>query len=260
MEEPTPYPDINAIAAIFTTELKKILGSRLAGFYLTGSLTYGGFDRGSSDLDFYVILDQALSGPHRDRIKEMHAAAEADYPEWQGRIEVPYVLKSMLGSVMPPKATRPLFNAGELWDPDPPFNDNWLINLYALRERGVALSGPDPKSLVPPIDMRDVRAASARDLRSKWVEKLDSKEPFGDGKYWTTSHLQAYSVLTMCRSLYRARKDGVVSKRAASQWTKENYPEWKELIENAEAWQMGQPMDADSETLDFVRFILKEIG
>ena len=260
MKQLTPYKDINDIAAIFTRDLKEILGSQLAGFYLTGSLTYGGFDRGSSDIDFWAVLKSPISDPERQRIKAMHASMEKLYPEWADRIEVPYILRDVLGSTMPPEGTRPFFNAGELWEPDPPFHDNWLINLYALRECGVALAGPDPKALIEPIDMKDVREASKRDLRARWQKKLDSGEPFGDGKYWTTSHIRAYSVLTMCRVLYRARNDGVVSKRAASAWVKENYGEWKNLIERAEAWQMGQPMSAEEEAIAFIRFTLDEVG
>jgi Domain of unknown function (DUF4111) len=71
--------------------------------------------------------------------------------------------------------------------------------------------------------------------------------------------MKAYSVLTMCRKLYRAEKDGPDSKRISSKWAKENYPAWKSLIEKAENWQMGQSMEADDEILDFIRFTLQEV-
>jgi len=257
MSNPTPYQDINAVAALFTKELKEIFGTQMVGFYLTGSLTYGGFDKPSSDLDFIVVLKQPLSDGQREEIKAMHAEVEKLYPEWERRIEMPYLLQNLLGDTRPPKIPQPCFNAGELWEPDPTYEDNWLVDVYALREYGIA---PEPKSLIPPIKMEAVRKVSSRDLHKKWKKKLDSPEPFGDGKHWSIDLMQAYSVLTMCRKLYRAKNDGSDSKRISSKWAKENYPERKDLIEKAENWHMGLTMDAHDEVLDFIRFALKEVN
>ncbi|HVA10908.1 MAG TPA: aminoglycoside adenylyltransferase domain-containing protein [Candidatus Dormibacteraeota bacterium] len=260
MRNPTPYKDINAIVALFTKELKKIFGTQIEGFYLTGSLTYGGFDKPSSDLDFIVVLKTPLSNVQRKKIKAMHAEVEKLYPEWMKRIEVPYLLQNLLGDSRPPKIPQPSFNAGELWEPDPTYDDNWLVDVYALREYGITLLGPEPKSLIPPIKMEDVRKVSSRDLHNKWKKKLDSPKPFGDGKHWNIDLMQAYYVLTMCRKLYRANNDGSDSKRISSKWAKQNYPEWKNLIEKAESWHMGLAMDARDEILDFIRFTLKEVS
>ena len=260
MKTLTPYEDINAIAAMFTQGLKNIFNTQLAGFYLTGSLTYGGFDMPSSDLDFIVVLARPLSGKQREKIKIMHDDVEKSYPEWKNRIEVYYLLQDLLGDTEPPKIPQPYFNTGKLWDPDPAYDGNWLVDMYALREYGTALLGPDPKLALPPIKMEDVRRISSRDLHRKWKKRLDSPEPFGDGKTWDIDLMKAYSVLTMCRKLYRATNDGSDSKRISSKWAKENYPEWKNLIEKAENWHMGLIMDAYDEILDFIRFTLKKVG
>jgi hypothetical protein len=257
---PTPYKDVNAIAALFTEKLKKILGNQLAGFYLTGSLTYGGFNTSSSDLDFIVVLRQPLSDSQRGKIKIMHAEVEKLYPEWQRRVEMPYLLQELLGDTKPPKIPQPIFNAGELWEPDPTYGDNWLVDVYALREYGITLLGPGPKSLIPPVKIEDVRKVSSQDLHTKWQKKLDSSEPFGDGKHWSTDLIQAYSVLTMCRKLYRAKNDGSDAKPIASKWAKATYPNWKALIEKAENWHTGIAMGAHDEVLDFMRFTMKEVN
>lgn len=259
MKNPTPYRDVNEIIALLTRDLKTIFGSQIAGLYLTGSLTYGDFDRDKSDLDFYGILEKEFSPGQREQVKDMHANIEKLYPKWAHRIEIPYVLRSVLGSVEPPKMSRPIFNAGELWNPDPPFGDNWLINLYVVRECGVALIGPDPKSLIEPIDIDDVREASRRDLHGRWEQKINSSQPFGDEKHWDISLMQAFTVLTMCRILYRAKNDDVASKRAAAKWVKENYGVWSGLIEKAEKWERGKHMNIGAEAVDFVKFTLHEV-
>ncbi len=259
MKELTPHKDINEIAELFTKELKKIFGSQLAGFYLSGSLAYGGFNRPSSDLDFIVVLKKPLSDSQRKAIKQMHAIVERLYPEWKKRIEMPYLLQDPLRSTKPPKEPQLRFNAGRLWDPDPTYGSNWLVNIYALREYGVVLLGPNPELLTPSINIKDVRKASSRGLHSRWKKKLDSSQPFGNGEDWSVDLMKAFSVLTMCRKLYRARNDGSDSKRISSKWAKENYPEWKDLIEKAENWHEGLTMDAGDEIIDFIRFTLKEV-
>jgi aminoglycoside adenylyltransferase-like protein len=260
MKNPTPYENINTVAAMFTKDLKNIFNTQLVGFYLTGSLTYGGFDMPSSDLDFIVVFTGSLSDKQREKIKVMHDDVEKFYPEWKNRIEVYYLSQNLLSDTKPPKMPQPYFNVGKLWDPDPAYDGNWLVDMYALREYGIALAGPDPKSSLPPIKMEDVRRVSSRDLHSKWKKKLDSPEPFGDGKTWNIDLMKAYSVLTMCRKLYRAKNDGSDSKRISSKWAKENYPEWENLIEKAENWHMGLTMDAYDEILDFIKFTLKKVS
>jgi len=50
--KPTKHKDVNQILHLLKTGLINILGKNLVGLYLTGSLTYGDFNRGSSDIDF----------------------------------------------------------------------------------------------------------------------------------------------------------------------------------------------------------------
>lgn len=58
---PTPYTDINAVLHDFLIRIQAILGNHLRGMYLSGSLALGDFDPRSSDLDFVVVTDDALS-------------------------------------------------------------------------------------------------------------------------------------------------------------------------------------------------------
>jgi len=51
----TPYRDINDILFFLAIGIKDIFGQDLIGFYLTGSLSYGDFVEGRSDIDLAVI-------------------------------------------------------------------------------------------------------------------------------------------------------------------------------------------------------------
>lgn len=250
----TPYRDINEILVQLASGLAGALGERLVGFYLTGSLTYGNFDQGSSDIDYLVVLETQLDESQRSALKDLHKTIGARYLTWRDRIEGSYITRTMLASVLPPEQGRPYVNGGAFWDPDPPYGNEWLLNLYVLRECGIALIGPEPSALIVPVSIDDVREASKRDLFEEWLPKANDSTAFED------SHIQAYVTLTLCRILHRAANDGVASKRAASTWVKERYGEpWRSLVERAEAWSHGKDMGSNTEVRDFIRFTAQQL-
>ena len=245
-----PHRDVSGILVELASGLTPVLGDQLVGLYLTGSLTYGDFDRGSSDIDYFVVLKQPMSPDGFACMQALHVDIGREYPKWKERIEGSYVTEDMLGSIEPPPAPRPYVNGGNFWEPDPRYGYEWLINLFVLRESGIALIGPDPRDLIVPIDIEDVRRASARDVFEDWVPKL--WEP----SYFESSHHQAFAVLTLCRILHRAASDEVVSKRVASAWVKERYEhEWIiDLVEAAERWEHGETMDGADAVRELIVF------
>ena len=68
----TPYDDVNAILTQLSAGLPELLGEQLVGLYLTGSLTYGDFDPGSSDIDFLAVLSKELSDEQLHAIRTLH--------------------------------------------------------------------------------------------------------------------------------------------------------------------------------------------
>jgi hypothetical protein len=251
----TPHQDINEILTILPQDLTKILGNNLVGVYLTDSLTYGDFDRGSSDIDLLVVLRSSISDEQRKQIKDMHVWVARKYPFWTTRIECSYITQGMLASQVPPLVPRPYVNGGHMWDPDPPYGNEWLINLYALYHCGISLLGPTPQNLLSsPVSVEAVRNASKNDFYQEWVKLLEDSSPLKD------SHFQVYVILTLCRILYRHRYTDIVSKKVAAAWVKESYGKpWESLIKKAETWQHGQEMDAIAETLKFIEFVAQEL-
>ena len=251
----TPHQDINEILARLARGLPGILGDQLVGLYLTGSLTYGDFDRGSSDIDYLAIMTRELAPDHRPHLKHLHDEIGQAWPQWRARIEGSYITLAMLPSVLPPEAGRPYVNQGAFWEPDPPYGAEWLLNLHVLRECGIALIGPEPRDLIAPIEIADVRAASRRDLLDERVPTLDDPTAYVD------PHIRAYVTLTICRILHRAANDEVASKRVASSWVKATYPEpWRTLVECAERWSHGEEMAPAEDVKAFIRFARRELG
>ncbi len=243
----TAPPEVRAIVDELRRGITSALGTNLVGLYLTGSLTYGDFDPGSSDIDYLAVLRRPLAPPERDALADLHREIGEQYPAWRERIEGSYVTASMLLSVEPPAEPRPYVNGGTFWDPEPRYGNEWLINRYALQECGIALAGPAFSDLVPPVSVTDVRAASARDLVEEWLLQLD------DPAFLPDSHHQAYVTLTMCRILHRHANDEVVSKRQAAVWARDRLePRLQDLIDAALAWQHGDLLDHRDDVREFV--------
>lgn len=97
----TPHKDVNEILVMLSESLQDVLRNRLIAVYLTGSLTYGDFDRGSSDLDFLIVLHDTLSQEQREQVKNMHTQIAKNYPLWAKRIEASYITEAMLQNTAP---------------------------------------------------------------------------------------------------------------------------------------------------------------
>jgi predicted nucleotidyltransferase len=254
----TPYDDVNAVLTQLSAGLTGLLGEQLLGVYLTGSLTYGDFDPGSSDIDFLAVLDEELTGEQLDAIVDLHKRIGDAVPRWVKRLEGSYITKAMLATKDRPEQARPYINAGEIHHYR--YGNEWTINLYALQRSGVALVGPAPNEIFPHVDFEDVCAASRQDLIDEWLPKTADPDAFQRTGY-DSDHLRAYAALTLCRILHRAKHDGIASKRVASRWVKETYGEpWRSLVEQAENWRHGKTVASDQEVKDFIAFTAQEVG
>jgi len=245
----TASADIRQLVSELQNGIGVTLGPTLAGLYLTGSLSYGDFDPGSSDIDYLAVLRQPLTRSQRAALIDLHAEAGRIHPNWGERIEGSYVTLDMLPSIEPPAAPRPYINQGKFWDPDPQYGNEWLINRYVLQECGIALIGLPFRDLTPPVGIDRVRAASARDLFDEWLPQVD------DPHFLPDSHHEAYTTLTMCRILHRQFNDDVVSKRGAASWVRERVePRWQHLIDAALEWRHGQVLERRADVCAFIRF------
>jgi hypothetical protein len=249
-------PDVRAVIRALQDGVPHILGDTLIGLYLTGSLSYGGFDPASSDIDFLALCRRRPSADEIAALSVLHRDIAIRIPRWAERIEGGYIWEGMLSSLEPPSDPRPYINgSGAMWAPEPVYGQEWIMNLFVLHECGVALFGPPAAEVFPRVTMQQMRQASLSALHEEWEPLLADDSPLDD------SHYQAYITLTLCRILHTQKVDGVASKRTASKWVKETYGGTvRRTVDRAEQWEVGQQLDMKPEVLDLLRITLAETG
>ena len=119
---------------------------------------------------------------------------------------------------------------------------------WIVRERGVTVWGPPPRTLIDPVSPDDLRAATLDTILDHWPGRLHDPAWLGPREY------QAFAILTMCRALYTLERGAVASKPAAAAWAREalGVP-WAALIDRALAWRGDTRRDDPAETLAFIR-------
>ena len=250
----TAYRDINKILDSLLSQMRHILRERLVGLYLYGSLTTGDFDLKTSDIDLLAATSSDLKDTEFGDLQEMHADISRANKAWDDRIEVAYLSVTALKTFRVQSSNMTVISPGEAFHVKEAAED-WLMNWYMVRERGVALFGPPPKAIIDPITQEEFVHA-VREHAVAWG---------GEIAIGPRRKEQVYAILTMCRALYTHNNGEQVSKRQAALWAQEELPEWSRLIRSALEWREAwreEPVDPTAtypETLRFVNFMRNQI-
>lgn len=248
----TPYLEINSVLQEMTQGLVMILADNLLGLYLFGSLTYGDFDPKSSDIDLNAILNQPASETQLAALKRLHIEIGEKYGTWAKRLECSYTQRDLLHHILPPPQPRPYVGEG-IFYPEAGYGNEWIINLYLLRQHGITLFGPEFPYLVNPIPITEVQKACIRDLFREWEPKIS------DPAWLDNSHYQSYIVLNLCRILYTVLGGATGSKKVSAAWVKSTFPQWENLIQTAENWHYDIVMTRRDETIIFIQFAIDQV-
>jgi len=132
----------------------------------------------------------------------------------------------------------------------------WVMLRYVLRERGVTLAGPAPRTLIDPVSPDELRQAALAELTNWEAPLLDNPAQMENRGY------QSYFVLTLCRILYTLQFGDIISKQVAARWAQETLDRrWSPLIDRAWVGRQNPDLKAESEdldgTLEFIRYALE---
>jgi hypothetical protein len=245
------FPEIQPLFQALLQGIRSVLGDRLTGLYIFGSLASGDFVPGRSDLDFLAVTEAELPLEAIEGLKAMHARLGRSGVPLADHLEGSYIPKAALRCYDSQNAVHPALRVDGSFDLDFHASD-WIIQRWLIRQHALTLAGPDPRSLIDPIQPAELRQAARGILRQWWAPMLDDSSRLGSSEY------QAYAVLTMCRILYTVEHGEVISKAAAARWGQAELGDpWRDLITEAAAWRNGMPLDRLAETQAMIRFTLE---
>jgi hypothetical protein len=247
---PTPYPEVNEVLNLLLTHVKEILKDQFVGMYLYGSLSTGDFNPETSDIDFLFVTSDSLSEDTIAALEAMHTKTWATSLKRAGKLEGSYVPIQLIRRHAASGPACPTVNEGQFYVA--PLGSDWIIQRHVLREYGVVIEGPDPKTLIDFVSADEIRGAVLAVLQEWWFPMLDDPA-------WLRDHdsgYHAFAVITMCRVLHALEYGTIVSKPKAVQWARTRLPDpWRQLIDKAVAASLHEKQaDFLVETLDFIRF------
>ncbi len=251
------YPaEVSALIEALLDGVRDALGENFVGFYLSGSLALGGFDPETSDVDVLVVTGRPVSEAEFAALKALHESLPAEGNEFSLDYDVYYVDRETIRRFAEGQRHVKV-GTGE------PFSwrqnrANWALERWIVRERGVTVSGPDPKTLIDPVSPADLRSAASAELRARLQHWADGTWPREE-----LAHLgaQAFEIETVCRASFTVEFGEVSSKRTAVAWALASLPErWGELIEWSQAHTRDLARDESKipDVLEFLRRAAEE--
>lgn len=219
-------PEVHDVLEPLLDRIRQVLGEKLVGLYVYGSLVTGDFDPHISDLDLMAAIATELGEAEFTALDRMHHDLARERPQWTDRIEIAYITLDALRTFRTRRSPIAIISPGEPFH----FKDagiDWLINWYLVREKGRTLYGPPPAAIIEPLS-RDEYIAAVRAQALDWRDWImgDFSQPY-----------QGYAILTLCRAFYTHVHGEHVSKRQAAAWAKGQLPEWAWLIDEAMRWR-----------------------
>ena len=256
---PTPYPELNNVLEILVNRVQDILCANFVGVYLQGSFAVGDFDL-HSDVDYITVIAEELSEVQVHALQAMHERIYCLESLWAQHLE---------GSYFPQDVFRSHDQLGQkLWYLDngaraliQDKHSNTILVRWVVRENGVTLAGPPPKTIIDPIPIETLRKDIYETLNYWGNVIIDDPDQFSNHFY------QTYIVLNYCRMLHDLHRGYPGSKLAGAEWAKANIdPSWGPLIDRTlvgrpvpevSVKRPANPEDFES-TLKFVKYIMEE--
>lgn len=246
----TPYPKANEVLELLLTSVQRILGRRLVGFYLYGSLASGDFDPRTSDIDFLVVTTGRLPAEKVEALQRMHMHILSSGLQMAAKLEGCYLPRRAVRRFNPADPPYPSINEGQFYLGRQ--GSDWIIQRRVLREQGVVLAGPHPRELIDPVAPDEIKAAVRAILAEWWAPLLADTARLAREDY------QVYAVLSMCRALYALRDGEIVSKPTAARWAQAELGQpWAGLIADALFWHHDRPFDRLKEVQAIIRLVLE---
>ncbi len=235
--------------------IQTALGDNLVGVYLRGSLATGDFDPRTSDIDFFVVTDKRVGDEEFAALATMHEQLAQRPNRYARHLEGTYIERTAVRRFQPGERYPTIYRQEQLaWSEH---HCNWLLERWVIREHGVILSGPEPRSLIDPISPSDLQRA----VRLRLYDWQDWANQPDDPDWRLPLSHNAYVIETMCRALCTLATGTLPSKRHAVTWALETLPQpWRTAVERSQEWHAEQSVDTsrNDEVRRFIHWIASQ--
>jgi hypothetical protein len=172
----------------------------LVALWAHGSLALGDFQPGRSDLDLIALIRAAPTAAQRQELQRTHEGLAAQEPLAE-KLHCSYVIEAELGDAGRDHLT---WAHGELFDrPVSP------VTRRELCQGGLALLGPAPATVVPPVTDQELKDYIRADLRDYWYPHTARSD------LWLNDIWVDLGLLTFARATVTLTDGRLITKREA---------------------------------------------
>ena len=229
--------DIRKFVIRVAAEVGDVLGERLAGLYLHGSLATGSFLRHESDIDVMILVDGPLSAATRNALEQTLRELNRSRPS-KGELEISVIQARHAKNYEHPLPVELQLNSKHSAVP---------AQLMDVKQRAVRLTGDEPAYAIGAIPWYAFMSAVLADFEDK-ASRIDSHP--------------VQTLLSACRTLHDASAPSIriLSKLEAAQWALEIVPqEFKPIIRDAiAAYRENASRALDRKTVEQFREYVRE--
>lgn len=231
---------VRPLLAQYLGALQERLPGLAAGCWVHGSIAYGAWDEGTSDVDVLVLTTRRCTPADLAALREIHADVARRWPgTWLDASYVEWDERGRLGPGMAPHPFhyRNVFHDAGVFDFNSP---RWAaITWWQVLRRGIALAGPEPAALGFDVGRKAIVDESRRLVDSFWADWTRRRAQLSGLRHpWAVD----WVVLGLLRTWYTLREGDVVSKRAAAEYGLRHLPaRWHGLVRDVLARRGGAP-------------------
>ncbi len=236
-------------------EYSAILGEKLVGIYVHGSLAFGCYNQKTSDMDFIAVANEPLVQDEKTALIKVLLGLEKYAPE-KG-FEMSVVLSEHCKDFVYPTPFELHYSAAYR---DDALNDNegfaermhgkdydLAAHFTVIREVGFALCGNEISEVFSEVPREHYLDSIMRDI--------------GDAADYI-EYNPLYYILNLCRALAYKRGAGVLSKEQGAQWAGVNIPPVFAAVTNEalNCYKTGGAFPDDLPITAFAEYMLNEIN
>jgi hypothetical protein len=230
--------EATSLLDLLVPRIQKVLGPDLVGVYIRGSVALGDFIPETSDLDLLVVTQRSVDRDSFAALQDLHDQLAAGPHPFGRRLEAAYIDRDAVRRFVPGRQ-HPTLGQGErlTWTEH---HDNWILERWTVREHGITVIGPNPRTLIEPVGRHEIVPAVSRRLHD-WVDWANQPD---DPEWQEPRSHKAYVVETMCRALYTLTHGELASKARSVVWAREALPmPWRDLAARSQGWRTDRTID-----------------